>query len=204
MFGAEHRRNVARNYILRNYDPKITGALLSSAGDYEGAQRSLAGVGNQAYVDQKQFGRQGRSVFGSGFLPALVDWEKQLASAEGAGRGILPRGTAEFAGGGSVLGFGPLSLGDGSGLIRAHMHERVLNPADSMTYGPMIDAHKAGRDSSASSMRAPAQSNREVHLHVHALDLSDFKGYLGRGGAEAIRASLNSYDGEYAGNADMS
>jgi hypothetical protein len=138
----------------------------------------------------------------------LVDWEKQLASAEGAGRGILPRGTAEFAGGGSVLGFGPLSLGDGSGLVRAHLGERVLNPADSMTYGPMIDAHKAGRGTFSALNPLPSSTGSngpriEVHLHSHSLEPQNFYDWARRGGAEKIVSAMNSYNGEYAGVANF-
>jgi hypothetical protein len=50
----------------------------------------------------------------------------------------------------------------------------------------------------------PASSSGEVHLHVHALDLKDFRGYLRTGGYQEIQNAGNDYLGEYAGMADQS
>ena len=67
-------------------------------------------------------------------------------------------------------------------------------------YRPAFEAISSG----AKTMPLrPASSGGGVHLHVHAIDLKDFRGYLQTGGAGEINAAVNGYQGDYAGEADQ-
>jgi hypothetical protein len=204
MLGMAAQKKAAERYLMDVVEPKMHSAMdryYNGEESYDQAQRELASLETTEKGNFKKWGHQGALVWEGGGLGAFSTSAALLMQAEKAGRADVPRGTSEFHSGGFVAGFGSGDLGNSEGMAKLKRGEYVMNADAASTYRPMLDALNSG--SKTMPMGSAGGSGGAVHLHVHAIDLKDFRGYLRGGGAQEVQAALNSYQGEYAGMADQ-
>jgi hypothetical protein len=198
-FGAE--KKAAREYLANTVTPKIDSAMqkyYEGQESYDQAQREIAALEVSEKSHFGKWGKAGSEIWQDDGLATFGTSASLLLRAEEAGRGDVPRGTSEFHSGGYVAGFGPGDLGNGEGLAKLRRGEYIVDADTTAAYRPALES----LSSSKTMPMRPASSGGQVHLHVHALDLKDFRGYLRGGGAQEVQAALNGYQGEYAGEAD--
>jgi gas vesicle protein len=202
MEGFDANKKSAQEYLANTVTPKIDSAMqkyYDGQESYDQAQREIAALEVSEGSHFGKWGKAGSEIWQDDGRETFGASASLLLHAEEAGRGDVPRGTSEFHSGGYVAGFGFGDLGNDEGLAKLKRGEFIVDADTTAAYRPALES----LSSSKTMPMRPASSGGAVHLHVHALDLKDFRGYLRAGGAQEVNAALNNYQGDYAGESDQ-